>query len=159
MGLLSRLFDDEPHPNAAHAMVPSAIHDDSTPSLRRKHAEVIAEINRNGGNLPLAGSVVARRVTDAVGAVLVRDDVERLDPYARITINAILVDYLPNAIRTFVAAARAGVSDQRLLLDQLDALYDSAARILSASEAHDVQALQTQSSFLTTKFTKSDLDL
>lgn len=162
MGILSRLFDDNPRPGTptqTSVSAPASANDDSTPVLRRKHAEVITEINRCGADLPPVGTVLARRVTDAVGAILARDDVDTIDVHARIAINAMLSDYLPNAIGTYVAAARAGRHDVPVLVEQLDALHDSAVSVLAATQAHDLTALETQSMFLRTKFTKSDLDL
>lgn len=160
MGLLSRLFDDTPHQGApAQTSVSAPAYDDSTPVLRRKHAEVIREINRCGADLPPVGTVLARRVTDAAGAILARDDVDTIDVHARITINAMLSDYLPNAISTYVAAARAGRHDVPALVEQLNALHEAAVTVLAATQAHDITALETQSMFLRTKFTRSDLDL
>ncbi len=159
MGLLSRLFDDTPGLGQPTPAPSASACDDSTPALRRKHAEVIRVVNRLGGELPTLGTVLARRITDAVGAVITRADVDHLDPHARITINAMLTDYLPRALGTYVASARAGHDDQTALLGQLHALYESAGTILAATQANDIQALEVQSIFLSTKFSGSDLDL
>ncbi len=53
----------------------------------------------------------------------------------------------------------SGRTPVQSLAEQLEALLDAAADLLSATQAQDADALLSQGSFLRTKFSGSDLDL
>lgn len=141
---------------------------DTPDALRAKIFELIGFINRSAGQLPGEGVVIARRITDTVREVVDGADNERgLDIYAVVAIRGILDDYLPTTLRSYLALdpslvdvpRPSGRTPSESLLEQLDALWSSAADLLVATHAHDADALLSQGTFLRTKFTRSDLDL
>jgi hypothetical protein len=141
---------------------------DTPDALRAKIFELIGFVNRSAGQLPGEGVVIARRITDTVREVVDGADTERgLDIYAVVAIRGILDDYLPTTLRSYLALdpglvdvpRPSGRTPSESLLEQLDALWSSAADLLVATHAHDADALLSQGTFLRTKFTRSDLDL
>ena len=124
-------------------------------------------INASAGQLPVAGVVAARRITDTVNTVLHSTRDRDLDIQARVSLNGILRDYLPTTLRTFLAldpatrdlAGRAGKTPLIALGEQLDFLLGSATEVLAAVRNDDANALLAQGSFLRTKFARSELDL
>lgn len=141
---------------------------DSPDALRARTLEVVGFINSHSGALPGEAVVVARRITDMLREVIDGADPERgLDIHAVVSIRGILEDYLPTTLRTYLALDRdvvdvprpSGRTPSESLIEQLEALWSSAADLLDASRAHDADALLAQGSFLRTKFTGSDLDL
>jgi hypothetical protein len=94
-------------------------------------------------------------------------EVRPLDVYAVISVRSTATDYLPTTVRSFLAVDESLVDVPRpsgrtpveSLMEQLDALEDSATAVLKAAQEQDVDALMTQGSFLRTKFSGSDLDL
>ena len=109
----------------------------------------------------------ARRVTDALSEVVDTSEVRPLDVYAVISVRSAATDYLPTTLRSFLAVddglvdlpRPSGDTPVESLMEQLDALEDSATAVLQAVREQDVDALMTQGAFLRTKFTRSDLDL
>jgi hypothetical protein len=141
---------------------------DSPDALRTKIFEQIGFINRGAGKLPGEAVVVARRITDTLREVIDGADPEHgLDVYAVVSIKGILGDYLPTTLRSYLALdpsvvnvpRPSGDTPSQSLLEQLDALWSSAADLLVAEKAHDADALLSQGNFLRTKFTRSDLDI
>jgi hypothetical protein len=141
---------------------------DSPDALRARILEVIGFVNSHAGALPGEAVVVARRITDMVREVVDGADPERgLDIHAVVSIRGIIEDYLPTTLRSYLALEPdivdvprpSGRTPSESLIEQLDALWSSAADLLDASRAHDADALLAQGSFLRTKFTGSDLDL
>jgi hypothetical protein len=65
-----------------------------------------------------------------------------------------LDDYLPTTLRTCQSAAAGDA-----LRGQLRSLTDAATDVLAAARQRDSDAIRTQSAFLDTKFSRSDLDL
>jgi hypothetical protein len=141
---------------------------DSPDALRARITEVIRFVNRSAGGLPGEAVVIARRITDMLSEVVDGADAERgLDIHAVVSIRGILEDYLPTTLHRYLALdpdiidvpRPSGRTPSESLIEQLDALWSSAADLRDAARAHDADALLSQGSFLRTKFTGSDLDL
>lgn len=141
--------------------------EDSPEALRAAIASVVRLINSSAGRLPVRAVVAARRVTDALSEVVDTSEVRPLDVYAVISVRSAATDYLPTTLRSFLAVddglvdipRPSGHTPVESLMEQLDALEDSATAVLQAVREQDVDALMTQGAFLRTKFTRSDLDL
>jgi hypothetical protein len=142
--------------------------EDSPAALLRSVRQLVAFINQNAGKLPGESVVAARQVTDAVAEVIhTSNDNGELDVYAIISVKGIVNDYLPTTLRRYLALDPAvvevrgpsGRTPRESLLEQITALWASAADVLSAAQAKDADALVSQGNFLRTKFTGSDLDL
>ncbi|MEO6886947.1 MAG: hypothetical protein ABI232_11795 [Jatrophihabitantaceae bacterium] len=141
--------------------------DDSPEALLNTQFELTHFINANAGKLPGEAVVIARRITDTVREVIDTSTEHPLDIYAIVSIRGVLDDYLPTALRGYLAldpslvdtARPSGRTPNQSLLEQLDALWSSATDLLVATRAHDADALMTHGNFLRTKFTGSDLDL
>jgi hypothetical protein len=140
---------------------------DSPEALRRTLSQAVTFINRSSGQLPVKAVVDARRLTDTLAEIIDTSEVRPLDIYAVISVRATLRDYLPTTLRGFVAVApelrdtarASGRTPVQSLLEQIEALQNSASQVLVAARNQDVDALMTQGSFLKTKFSGSDLDL
>lgn len=156
MGFLARLFEGEaPPPSPLRHNAPA----DTVESLSERAREVVALVNQSGDVMPTIGSALARRIIDAVEAILARGDLSAMGPQALSTLRGVLTAYLPETIESFTAAARSGHPDEVGLMHQLTALHHSAVAILVAAREGDAQAMEVQGTFLRTKFTQSDLDL
>jgi len=140
---------------------------DSPEGMLKVLFERTAEINSNAGHLPPEAVVVARRVLDAVREVIDTSSERELDMRAIVALRGILEDYLPTTLKTYLALDPgivgvrqvSGRTPAELVVEQLETLWESATDMLEATRAHDADALQTQGSFLRTKFSRSDLDL
>jgi hypothetical protein len=156
---------DEPAPAEPAAPPPPAV-----PFGERMAAELERirwKARRAGNTLPVATLPRLGQIEDVlIGLVeYLVDHPPSVDE--EIAVEALITDYLPTTLSAYMAlnrqvAATAG-DDGRTpgdeLLDQL-VLLESAARELSASVyAHDAQQLATQGRFLSTKFSRSDLEL
>jgi hypothetical protein len=146
---------------------PETDQEDSPEALRAAIASVVRLVNSSAGRLPLRAVVAARRVTDVLSEIVDTSEVRPLDVYAVISVRSAATDYLPTTLRSFLAVDEdlvevprpSGRTPVESLLEQLDALEDSATAVLQAAREQDVDALMTQGAFLRTKFTGSDLDL
>ncbi|MDT4924898.1 MAG: hypothetical protein QOG01_2611 [Pseudonocardiales bacterium] len=146
---------------------PEAEPEDSPDTLRLRLWELVQFINRSAGKLPVEAVVAARETTDTIREVIETSADRDLDVYAVVSINGIVGDYLPTTLRSYLALDPAlttrvgpsGRTPRAALREQVGALEAAAADLLEATQAHDVDALFTQGSFLRTKFTRSDLDL
>ncbi|GII99921.1 hypothetical protein CLV28_2999 [Sediminihabitans luteus] len=155
---LSRLFD--PESSRPAAAVADTVQEPDSPAAMSRHLRVlVGEINRSAGSLPPEGVVLARQITDLTGEVLRQSEVHAMNIHARVSLNAVIRDYLPTTLRTFVAATRADTSDApaRQLTEQLVALRDSVRETVAALRDDDVRALEAQGMFLSTKFGGLDL--
>jgi predicted oxidoreductase len=140
---------------------------DSPDALRRRLWELVQFINRSAGKLPVEAVVVSRQITDTIREVIETSVDRDLDVYAVVSINGIIDDYLPTTLRSYLTLDPAltekvgpsGHTPRAALREQIDALQLAADELLSATQAHDVDALFSQGNFLRTKFTRSDLDL
>jgi hypothetical protein len=140
---------------------------DDPATLRSQLVGLNRFLNQNSGRLPGESVVTARRVTDVLREVIDTSEIRPLDIYAVISVKAMLQDYLPTTLRSFLAldeaqlavARPSGRTPIQSLQEQLEALLEAAASLLSAAQAQDADALLSQGSFLRTKFSRSDLDL
>jgi hypothetical protein len=167
VGWLSRLFDPEPVAGpATPPVVAVPRHEDDLLELLAEVEEVERRINHSARDLPTAGIVLARQITDEAGTAL-RHDIERggrLDIRARMSFNDILRKFLPSTLRTFVRAQRAGgrtsqgQTPEEALIEQLTRLRDAVAQLRQASDDEDVRALGIQGRFLEDTFGRTELD-
>lgn len=140
---------------------------DKPEALLARMFELVREVNRNAGKLPVEAVVVARRVLDDVREVVATSDDRPLDVHALVSVRGILDDYLPTTLHTYLALdpdvvdrpRPSGSTPSESLIEQLDTLEGSAADLLAAIRAHDADAMLSQGNFLRTKFSRSDLDL
>ncbi|HEV7203290.1 MAG TPA: hypothetical protein VGN18_01700 [Jatrophihabitans sp.] len=152
--------DDAPPP-------PAPTDDDSPAALVARQRELVQFINRNAGKLPVEAVVVARGITDKIREVIDTSDDRELDIYAVVSINGIVKDYLPTTMKAYLNLDPAlterpgprGRTPRAALREQLDSLAIAADDLLQATRSHDVDALFSQGNFLSTKFSRSDLDL
>ena len=164
--VMNWLFGRQDQPNPAPSTQPTEVPDSPT-ALAAELFRVNRFINASAGQLPTAGVVAARRITDTVDTVLHSTRDRDLDIHARVSLNGILRDYLPTTLRTFLAldpATRdrpnaAGRTPTDALEEQLEFLLGSATEVLGAVRNDDANALIAQGSFLRTKFAHSELDL
>ncbi len=166
MGLLSRMFepDQQRVTLAAPTAASVAESDDSVKALREQTQALVLEVNRSAGDLPPIAVVLARAVTDTVSDVLESPEAELLDISVRVAVHAILTDYLPGSIRSYIGAVRVADKAQTAaattdIVEQLTTLRASVTELADASNQRDLQALQVQGRFLQDKFGGSELDL
>ncbi|MBF4162667.1 hypothetical protein [Nocardioides acrostichi] len=154
-----------PEPAPSLAGQPDA--EDKPDRLRRHASEAVTTINRASGELPTYSCVQALHLVDLLTEVIDLSDTRALDIHAAITVRRTLSEYLPDTIAAFrkiPATARhearpSGRTPVTALEESLSAMQQAARETLLAAQNHDVDALMTQGAFLTTKFSRSDLDL
>jgi hypothetical protein len=140
---------------------------DTPEGLLKLVFERTGEVNQNAGHLPVEAVVVSRRVLDAVREVVDTSSDRELDVRAVVSLRGILSDYFPTTLHTYLALDPASVdtvggsgrTPSQQVVEQFETLFESATDLLAATRAHDADALQTQGSFLRTKFSRSDLDI
>lgn len=164
MGLLSRLFEPDQQSAAPVVSAGPQVYDDSVSELKKQTQALVLEVNRSAGDLPPIAVVLARAVTDTVDDVLGSPEVDRLDIGVRVAIHAILTDYLPGSLRSYIGAVRVADGPEvttatSAIVEQLTTLRASVAELAAASNQRDLQALQVQGRFLQDKFGGSELDL
>ncbi|GLY07714.1 MULTISPECIES: hypothetical protein [Actinoplanes] len=145
--------DRDPSPAAVEPPDPAAMLDD----LDRF-------INRGAAGLPGWAVVQARWITDTLRTITASTPLETT---TMILVTGSAGDYLPTTLRAYLAVDEHlrdrprgdGRTPDDLLHDQLADLHTAATSALAAVRDRDVDAMQTQSNFLRTKFTRSDLDL
>lgn len=141
--------------------------EDRPEALLRKRAEAVRTVNRSAGRLPAQAVVLARSVLDVVREVVQTSRERELDIRAVILVRGILDDYLPTTLNGYLALAPevvdapgpSGRTPRDSLIEQLVTLENSALDLLDATSSRDVDALMSQGNFLSTKFSRSDLDL
>ena len=175
MGLLSRLFEPDQQPGQhgdrsggrAAAVAGQDVareHDDSVPALNKQTRALVLEINASAGDLPPIAVVLARAVTDTVAGVLDSPEVDHLDIAVRVAVHAVLTDYVPGSIRSYIGAVRAAgdpavQAATMAVVEQLTTLRASVVDLATAGNERDLQALQVHGRFLQDKFGGSELDL
>jgi hypothetical protein len=140
---------------------------ESPAALTRALDEQIAYVNRNAGRLPTDCTVLARRITDAAADVIDLAAAAELDIQVALTVKKIVTDYLPTALRTYLALepdtvdspSAQGVTPRQALAQQLSDLWAGALDVRAAAQSRDADALISHGAFLRTKFSGSDLDL
>jgi hypothetical protein len=161
-----RRFNREPVPEPA-SPPPEDDPDDRPEALLRKQAEAVRTVNRHAGRLPTEAVVLARGVLDVVREVVQTSRERELDIRSVILVRGILDDYLPTTLTGYLALAPevvdvpgpSGRTPRQSLVEQLVTLENSALDLLDATSRRDVDALMSQGNFLSTKFSRSDLDL
>ncbi len=141
--------------------------EDTPEALRDELEQMVTVVNRMSGDLPTVAVVQAESLLDTLRQVIELSTVRPMDIHAVITVRKTLTDYLPttlNAYERLPMAVRteprpSGQTPAQSLSVQLDALATAACSTLTAAENEDVDALMIQGAFLTTKFSRSDLDL
>lgn len=141
--------------------------EDSPEKLMQAVYGLVNTINQSAGKLPVEAVVAARQITDLMRELIETSADRELDVYAVVAVKGIVTDYLPTTLRTYLALdpnlvdkpRPSGRTPQASLVEQLDALWDSAADLLAATRSRDADTLLSQGAFLRTKFTRSDLDL
>jgi hypothetical protein len=121
-------------------------------------------INRGAGGLPGWAVVQSRWISDTLRAIISSPPWETT---IVLLVTGTAGDYLPTTLRSYLAVdedARTrprgdGRTPEDHLHDQLDDLHTAATSALAAVRDRDTDAMQTQSNFLRTKFSRSDLDL
>jgi hypothetical protein len=155
-------------PAAPYPSVPADTPAEDTPGALREAQWTLSQfVNAHAGRLPVESVVAALRVTDTLGEVIDTSAARPLDINAVVAVKAILTDYLPTTLRSYLSLDPAmadtprpsGSTPRTSLEEQVDALWSAAADVLTACRAQDVDALLTQGSFLRTKYAGSDLDL
>jgi hypothetical protein len=152
---------------AREELAPQEDPKDKPEALLASMFELVQSVNSNAGKLPAEGVVVARRVLDVVREVIETSADRELDIRAIVAVRGILEDYLPTTLRAYLAIDPSVVDQPRpsgrtpaqSFIEQLELLWGSATDLLDAARAHDADALLSQGSFLSTKFSGSDLDL
>lgn len=141
---------------------------EDTPDALRQAQQTLAQfVVAHAGRLPVESVVAALRVTDTLGEVIDTSATRPLDINAVVAVKAIVTDYLPTTLRSYLSLdptvtdtrRPSGSTPRTSLREQLDALWSAAADVLVACRAEDADALLTQGRFLRTKYAGSDLDL
>jgi hypothetical protein len=156
--------DDAPKPAPVDPAPPA---EDDPHVIGNKIWEQIRFVNASAGQLPTSAVVEARGVTDTLREIVGTSQVRPLDVYTLVALRGIVYDYLPTTLRTYLSLDRSlvdvprpnGQTPRQSLDEQLASLQDAADRVLEATRAQDVDAVMTQGNFLSTKFSRSDLDL
>jgi hypothetical protein len=146
---------------------------DGTEELRQALRALIRRVNASAGHLPAGAVTEIRDIGDRLGELL--DHEERLvgsgagaDAYEMVTLAAVIRDYLPTSIDTYLALPPAfleshrnaeGETPAQELLGQLRLMEKGVTELAQAIYSGDAQRLSIQGRFLDTKFSSSDLDL
>lgn len=157
MGWLSDLIAG-PAPAPAFTQDPARGAWEAWAGMGRAVADLETQINGAADALPPTAVVLARRITDDLRAVL-GDDPDSLPAEVRISADAILTDYMPTTLGTYLDATRHAPSTAAdvHLREQLDFIRDALDRTRTGLRENDMRAVETQAQFLRTKYTESDL--
>lgn len=129
---------------------------------------IVDRVNRAGGRMPEGAVVAVREIADLLRPLLGYLQVNPASETEMIQVRAIVQDYLPTSVDTFLALPagftathrnRQGRTPGEELLDQLVLLIDATAECATAVYAGDAQALTNQGRFLRDRFQRSELDL
>ncbi|EWM12896.1 hypothetical protein [Kutzneria sp. 744] len=126
-------------------------------ALQAKLQDCYAHINGGAGRLPAESVLAALHVCDLLAQAVDVVGGQPVDVTTTIAIERMLDDYLPTTLRTCLSAGTGDRADA--LRAQLRQLADAATDILDTARQRDSDAIRTQSSFLHTKFSRSDLEL
>lgn len=166
--------DDVPPPGGAPigqepaGPEPAATGSRSPSDLDAVLTELVRRVNRGGGSMPEGGVPGVHAVVDALRPLLRYLASNPPTEAEMIPIRAIVTDYLPTTVDTFLALPREfalthrdrqGRTPAEELLEQLELLRDATDEYATAIYAGDAQELSNQGRFLQTKFMRSDLDL
>ena len=115
-------------------------------------------LNRHADRVPTVSVVTAHEIGDVLRAVLDAAGDRPLDAHTAVRLQGFLTDYVPTTVRSFLAVGTDRES-AGILQEQLASLLDEADGLAASVRSYDTDALQTQGTFLRTKFSRSDLDL
>lgn len=166
-GLFGRAGPDPP-PDPAPAPAPAPSGPASPQRLAAELEAIVGRVNRAGGRMPEGAVVAVRETEDLLRPLLGYLQVNPATEAEMIQVRAIVQDYLPTSVDTFLALPvgfaashrnRQGRTPAEELLDQLVLLIDATAECATAVYAGDAQALTNQGRFLRDRFQRSELDL
>jgi hypothetical protein len=162
-----RWFGRDPEPRA-----PADPADEIT-ALREALRVLVRRVNASAGRLPTGAVPEIRDIGDRLGELL--DHEHRVtgagggaDSYEMVTLAAVIGDYLPTSIDTYLALPPAFLESHRNaegetpaeeLLGQLRLMEKGVSELAKAIYSGDAQRLSVQGRFLDAKFSASDLDL
>ncbi len=130
--------------------------------------QLVRQVNRAGGRMPEGGVPAVREVEDVLRPLLRYLRANPATEAEMLGVRAIVTDYLPTTVQTFLALPadfaaghrnRLGRTPAEELIEQLALLVDGAREYATAIYAGDAQNLTNQGRFLQAKFTRSELDL
>lgn len=128
--------------------------EDDLPNIAAASREASTLVYSVSNELPMLGFIHALSVIDMVdGAVKLGVD----NLHARISLSAVVRDYLPTSIKTYVAAKRAGHDAPDDLVEQMSSLSSAVSDVLDSIRRNNSGAMEAQSIFLRNKFSGSDL--
>ncbi|MEA2184462.1 MAG: hypothetical protein QOF69_3647 [Solirubrobacteraceae bacterium] len=161
------VFKRDRPPAPAQAPAPAVPAEPFGERMNARLEEIGWDARRAGGRLPIAALPQLGRIEDVLHPLL--DHLVANPPSVdeEIAVQAMLTDYLPTTIGTYVGMNRQFAETPRAdgrtpgddLLEQLVMLEGAAHELSLAVYAHDAQQLATHGRFLSTKFSGSDLDL
>jgi hypothetical protein len=136
--------------------------------LERQLALLRRSLKGEARRLPDDVTAVLGRILDALDQVVARWPDLSGAPEQRHTVEAMVTDYLPTSLQTYLNLPRTFALSSRVegqrsahdeLLEQLGILETESARIRDALYSREVDKLGDQSRFLREKFGKSSLEL
>ncbi len=136
--------------------------------LLDKLTELVSEVNVAGARMPEGGVPAVRDVEDELRPLLVYLGKHPATEAEMVGVRAMVNDYLPTTVHTFLALPaafaeshrnRLGRTPAEELVEQLYLLADGAREYATAIYAGDAQKLSNQGRFLQNKFSRSELDL
>lgn len=161
------VFKRDRPPAPAEPPLPAAPAEPFGERMQSKLEEIGWTARRAGGTLPVAALPQLGRIEDVLRPLLDHLVTNPPSVEEEIAVQAMLTDYLPTTIGTYIGMnrqfAEAARADGRTpgddLIEQLVMLEGAAQELSLAVYAHDAQQLATHGRFLSTKFSGSDLDL
>ncbi len=142
--------------------------DASAAQLRAQLALLHRSLNGEAGRLDADAEAVATKILGTLDDIVARWDDLAAAPEHRHTVQAMITDYLPTSLQTYLNLPRTFALSTRVagkktahdeLRDQLGILDGESAKIRDAVYSKEVDSLADQSRFLRQKFRTSSLDL
>ncbi|HXR44380.1 MAG TPA: hypothetical protein VN759_06200 [Pseudolysinimonas sp.] len=143
--------------------------DDATaPQLQEQLRLLEASLHGEAGRLDADAEAVVTKILGTLGDIVARWDDLAVAPEQRHTVQAMITDYLPTSLQTYLNLPRTFALSTRVagkktahdeLMDQLGILDTESGKIRDAVYSKEVDSLADQSRFLRQKFATSSLDL
>jgi hypothetical protein len=137
--------------------------------LRRALADLIRRVKASSGRLPTGAVVEIRDIGDRLSGLLDHEDrAGGADTYELATLAAVIRDYLPTSVDSYLALPPEFLSTHRNaegqtpaeeLHAQLLVMEKGVSELARAIYSGDAQRLSIQGRFLDARFSSSDLDL
>jgi len=135
--------------------------------MQARLSELSWTARRAGARLPVAALPQLGLIEDVLHPLLEHLRAQPPSVDEEIAVEAMVGDYLPTTMNAYLALnpqfAMQPRPDGRTpgddLLEQLRTLATAISELATAVYAHDAQQLQVQGRFLSTKFSRSDLEL